>query len=76
MPEAYACSCILPGIFREVVVSRMGAYSCPVASGVIFAVNVDVRGDTGATLGACSRALLAFMQARQPSYKLQVASTG
>ena len=45
--------------------SRKGAYSCPVASGVIFAVNVDVRGDAGAPLGAYSQALLASIQARE-----------
>ena len=75
MPEDHACSCIPAGIFREIVVSRKGAYSCPVASGVIFAVNVDMRGDAGAPLGAYSQALLASMQARQPIWSLQIAST-
>ena len=63
----------LSGIFREVVVSRKGAYSCPVASGVIFAVDVDVRGAGGAHLGAYSQGLLASMQARQRCRALQTA---
>ena len=52
------------GIFREVVVSRKGAFSCLIKSGVMFAVNVDVRGNAGAPLGAYRQALLASMQAR------------
>ena len=60
-------SCAPSGIFREVAVSRQGAYSCPVASGLIFAVNVSMRGDAGAPLGAYSQALLASMQACLPS---------
>ena len=67
------CSCGPSGIFREIVVSRKGAYSCPVKSGVIFAVNVDVRGSAGAPLGAYSQALLASMQARLPCRALQAA---
>ena len=76
MSEAHACCRIPSGIFREIVVLRKGAYSCPVASGIIFAVNVDVRGDADAPLGAYSRSLLASMQARQPIWSSQVASTG
>ena len=47
--------------------SRKGAHSCPIASGVIFAVNVDVRGvwsTAGAPLRAYSQKLLVSMQAR------------
>ena len=66
--EASSCSCVPSGIFREVVISRKGAYSCPVASGVIFAVNVDVRGAAGAPVDAHSQALLASMQARRPHH--------
>ena len=61
-PKAHSCSCVLPGIFQEIVVSRKGAHSWPVASGVIFAVNVDVRGSVGADLGAYCQDLLASMQ--------------
>ena len=49
------------------MVSRKGAYSCHVASGVIFAVNVDVCGAAGAPLAAFRQDLLASMQARAPS---------
>ena len=63
----HAAGCIPPGIFREIVVSRQGAHSCPLASGLIFAVNVRVRGSAGAPLAAYSQALLTSMQARQPS---------
>ena len=68
---AYSCSCVTSGVFREIVVSRKGAYSCPVASGVIFAVNVNMRGDAGAPWGACSQALLGSMQARHPNQAWQ-----
>ena len=50
------------------MVSREGARcGCPVASGFIFAVNVDLRGAAGASRDAYYPALLASMQARQPS---------
>ena len=61
-------SCVPAGIFPEIVVSRKGAYSCPVASGIIFAVNADVPGDAGAPLDAYCQGLLASMQARQPCW--------
>ena len=67
LPEAQSCTCVPSGIFQEIVVSRKGAYSCPLASGVVFAVNVSVLGDAGASLPAYSQALLASMQARQPN---------
>ena len=73
--HASLCSCVLSGIFQEMAVSRKGAYSCPVASGVIFAVNVDVRGDAGAPWGAYSQALLASMQAHRPNAAWQPADT-
>lgn len=75
LPEASSCSCVPAGIFRETVISRKGAYSCPVASGVIFAVNVDVRGAAGAPADAYSQALLASMQARAPSWASQTAGS-
>ena len=56
----------MSGISRKIAISRKGAFSCPVASGVIFAVNADVRGGAGAPVSAYSQALLASMQARQP----------
>ena len=59
-----SCSCVPPGIFREIKVSRKGAHSCPVATGVVFAVNVGVRGAAGGPLDAYSQDLLASMQAR------------
>ena len=59
--------CVPPGIFHRILLSRKGAHSCPVASGVIFAVNVDVRGASGAPVDAYSQDLLVSLQARQPS---------
>ena len=53
-----------PGIFGSIVVSRKGAFSCPVASGVIFAVNVDTRVDGNVPEEVYSKRLLATMQAR------------
>ena len=55
------------------MVSRKGTYSCPVASGVIYAVNVNVRRHIGAPLGAYNKALLASMQARPPIWARQAA---
>ena len=67
-PKAHPFSCAPAGIFREIVISRKGAFSCPVASGIIFAVNADVPGDAGAPLEAYCQGLLASMQARQPCW--------
>ena len=75
LPKAQPRSSDLPGIFREVVISRKGAYRWPVASGVIFAVNADVRGAAGAPLGAYSQGLLASMQARARSQAQQAAGS-
>lgn len=33
-----------PGVFRSVSVSRQGAFSCPVVSGVLFVARMDVKG--------------------------------
>ena len=55
------------GVFRDIVVSRKGARRAAIASGVIFAVNMEVRGAPGTSLDACSHGLLATMQARQPA---------
>ena len=63
--DEHACS-VLSGIFREIVVSREGAFSCPVSLGIIFAINADVKGNAGRPLGAYSQALMANLQARQP----------
>lgn len=51
------------------MVSREGLHSCPVATGVIFAVNVGVRGSPGAALDAYCQGLLVSMQARQPTFE-------
>ena len=67
LPKVQPRSSALPGIFREVVISRKGAYRWPVASGVIFAVNADMRGAAGAPVGAYNQALLASMQAHARS---------
>ena len=59
---------MLPGIFKEIVVSRKGAFSCPVATGVIFAVNVDTHADSSVSEEVYSQRLLTTMQAHaQPS---------
>ena len=58
----------MPGIFKEIVVSRKGAFSCPVATGVIFAINVDTYADSGVPEEVYSKRLLITMQAHdQPS---------
>ncbi|KAK9841811.1 hypothetical protein WJX81_004571 [Elliptochloris bilobata] len=49
------------GVFRELLISRKGAYSCPVSSGVIFAVNAEAREHSTEPLDAYSRDLLAAM---------------
>lgn len=54
---------MLPGIFKEIVVSRKGAFSCPVATGVIFAVNVDTHADSSVPAEVYSQRLLTTMQA-------------
>ena len=46
-----SCGCALPGIFREIVVARTGTNRCPVASGVILAVNMNMHGDAKANMG-------------------------
>ena len=51
------------------MVSRKGLHSSPVATGVIFAVNVGVRGNPGAALDAYCQDLLVSMQARQPNFE-------
>lgn len=55
---------MLPGIFKEIVVSRKGAFSCPVANGVIFAVNVDTHADSSVSEAVYSKRLLTTMQAQ------------
>ena len=67
--KAQTCTCVLAGIFRDIVVSRKGLYSWPVATGVIFAVNVYTRGTLGAPLDAYSQDLLVSMQARQLTFE-------
>ena len=69
--KAHSCSCAPSGIFREVVISRKGAFSCPVSSGIIFAVNVDICEDASTPLDAYCQDLLASMQARQPCLSWQ-----
>ena len=69
-------TCVLSGIFQEIVVSRKGTFTCPVASGIIFAVNADGRGCADANVDQAgyttySQALLASMQARVPMRALQ-----
>ena len=64
-----SCSWFFPGIFREIVVARTGTSQCPVASGIIMAVRVNMRGDAWASMDEAgfisnSEALLASMQAR------------
>ena len=64
---AQLCTCVLAGVFRDIVVSRKGLQKCPVATGGIFAVNVGVRGNPGAALKPYCQDLLVSMQARQPT---------
>lgn len=54
------------GVIRELLVSRKGAYSCPVAAGVIFTANVDARSFRSASPDAAAHSLLATLQARAP----------
>ncbi len=54
------------GVIRELQVSRKGAYSCPVAAGVIFTANVDARGFRSASPDETAHRLLTTLQARAP----------